>query len=101
MLARWRSFNLDEYVGLGADHPAFLRGLHATAAGADPLAWRPSCLQLPDGAGCQSRIRKRALRLGPAAAGGIDLQLLGLGGNGHVGFNEPPCGPEPPAAALS
>jgi glucosamine-6-phosphate deaminase len=35
-----------------------------------------------------------------AAAGGIDLQLLGLGSNGHIGFNEPPCPPDAPCRCL-
>ena len=34
------------------------------------------------------------------AAGGIDLQLLGLGTNGHVGFNEPPCSAAEPCRCL-
>jgi glucosamine-6-phosphate deaminase len=29
-----------------------------------------------------------------ASKGGLGLQILGIGANGHVGFNEPPCGPE-------
>ena len=32
---------------------------------------------------------------------GIGLQVLGLGGNGHVGFNEPPCGPDVPCHVVT
>jgi len=35
-----------------------------------------------------------------AGAGGIDLAILGLGPNGHLGFNEPPSGPDAPTRAL-
>ncbi|WP_303246095.1 glucosamine-6-phosphate deaminase [Synechococcus sp. HK05] len=99
LLARWRSFNLDEYVGLAADHPgsfaAFMRQQLA-----DPLALAPRCLQLPDGVAADPDQEARRYAAALQAAGGIDLQLLGLGSNGHVGFNEPPCGPEAPCRCL-
>ena len=100
LLAGWCSFNLDEYVGLAADHPASFAAFMRQQLG-DPLALTPRCLQLPDGVAPDPD--REALRYAAAldAAGGIDLQLLGLGSNGHVGFNEPPCGPEAPCRCLA
>ena len=90
--ANWRSFNLDEYVGLGAADPRSFAATMGRQLGV-PLGLDPRRLQLPDGLAPDPD--REALRYGTsiAAAGGIDLQLLGLGTNGHVGFNEPPCLP--------
>lgn len=82
------TFNLDEYLGLGPDHRcsyhAFMRENLF-----DHLNIAPTRIHIPDGltqdieAFCQSY--DEAIR----AAGGIDLQILGIGKNGHIGFNEP------------
>jgi len=99
LLRRWCSFNLDEYVGLGPGDPgSFAADMHAALAG--PLGLSPGHLQLPDGLAPDPQAE--ALRYGAAvaAAGGIGLQLLGLGGNGHVGFNEPPCPADAPCRCL-
>jgi glucosamine-6-phosphate deaminase len=99
LLSRWRSFNLDEYVGLGGDDPrSFAAFMQHQLAG--PLQVPAGGLQIPDG--CAADPDAEARRYGAAviAAGGLDLQLLGLGSNGHVGFNEPPCGPEAPCRCL-
>ena len=84
---RATSFNLDEYVGLPATHDQSYRYFmeHNLFSHVDLPAERthvPSGLDVSDAAlaGYDAAI---------AAAGGIDLQLLGLGGNGHIGFNEP------------
>jgi glucosamine-6-phosphate deaminase len=82
-------FNLDEYLGLPPDHPQsfhyfmhehFFRHVNVTAAN----------IHIPDGSikgnyeeycsAYENSIRE---------AGGIDLQILGIGRNGHIGFNEP------------
>jgi glucosamine-6-phosphate deaminase len=87
-LSRVTTFNLDEFLGIPASHPGsywsfmqehlfrhvnvnparthFLNGMAA-----DPVA---ECQRYEDAI---------------AAAGGIDLQILGIGTNGHIGFNEP------------
>ena len=83
-----RTFNLDEYIGLSPEHP---QSYHA-------FMWEnlfrhlniaPENVHIPDGmandvpafcAGYEENIR---------AAGGIDLQVLGIGSDGHIGFNEP------------
>lgn len=91
----WCSFNLDEYVGLAADDPRSFRAFMAHHL-VDPLALDPARVHLPralpltratpQAAWAEAQRYGQAL----AAAGGVGLQLLGLGGNGHVGFNEPP-----------
>ena len=87
---RWCSFNLDEYVGLGADDPRSFRAfMHQHLA--VPLALDPARLKLPDGAAADPAAEAARYGAELAAAGGVGLQLLGLGLNGHVGFNEPPC----------
>lgn len=86
--SRVRTFNLDEYLGLAPEHP---QSYHH-------FMWenlfrhvniRPENVHIPDGlaadvpafcADYEARIR---------AVGGIDLQLLGIGSDGHIGFNEP------------
>ena len=83
------TFNLDEYLGLSAAHPQsfhyFMRENLFAHVNIDPRN-----IHIPDGtipgdydqycASYEESIRK---------AGGIDLQLLGIGRNGHIGFNEP------------
>ena len=43
----------------------------------------------PDGSACDLIAACRAYESAIAAAGGVDLQLLGVGADGHIGFNEP------------
>jgi glucosamine-6-phosphate deaminase len=86
--SRCRTFNLDEYVGLGADDPCsyhyFMRERFFNVVNIDL-----GNTYLPDGnaedleAECLNYEKLIALN------GGIDLQLLGIGLNGHLGFNEP------------
>jgi glucosamine-6-phosphate deaminase len=90
LLDRWQSFNLDEYVGLGATHPgSFAAAMHRHLA--HPLGLDLARLHLPDGLAADPVPEARRYAAALAAAGGIGLQVLGLGLNGHVGFNEPPC----------
>jgi glucosamine-6-phosphate deaminase len=120
-----RCFNLDEYVGLTADHPAsfayYMQDLlfdHVDVAG--------DRTHIPNGAAVDLDAAARAYEAIIVECGGIDLQLLGIGRNGHIGFNEPgsahdsrtrqvelapstiaanrpdfPKGEEPPATALT
>ncbi|MCT0218147.1 glucosamine-6-phosphate deaminase [Synechococcus sp. CS-1329] len=96
---RWRSFNLDEYVGLGPADPGSFAAEMACRL-VTPLNLEPERLQLPDGLAADPAAEARRYAGAVAAAGGIGLQLLGLGSNGHVGFNEPPCGAEAPSRSL-
>ena len=84
--SRVTTFNLDEYVGLSPSHPASFH-IHGRALSKPrecrPPARPPAAYRGDDLAGlCES---ERDIR----AAGGIDLQLLGIGRDGHLGFNEP------------
>ena len=86
--SRVTTFNIDEFLGIGPDHPGSYRAFMEehlfsrinvpqrqinilNGVAADPVA---ECARY-----------ERAI----ADAGGIDLQLLGIGTNGHIGFNEP------------
>lgn len=87
-VSRLTSFNLDEYVGLAPDHPkSYAAYMHQHLF--RHLAFDASRLHLPDGLApdLSQHSREYALRL--QQAGGIELQLLGVGSNGHIGFNEP------------
>lgn len=93
-LRRVRAFALDEYVGLEPGHP---ESYHAVIDRemTVPLGLDPSLVRVP-GDGLTRRADAAALdRAGEeyeraiAAAGGIDLQILGIGATGHIGFNEP------------
>ena len=86
----WLSFNLDEYVGLAPTDP---RSFHAAMAAQliAPLGLDAAGVRLPDGLAADPQAEAGRYAAALAAAGGIGLQLLGLGLNGHVGFNEPPC----------
>jgi glucosamine-6-phosphate deaminase len=80
-------FHLDEFAGVAADHPAsFRRFLRAHLL--DALDLDPRRVHLLDGEGHPEEVCA-AYEAELRAAGGIDLQILGLGLNGHVGFNEP------------
>ena len=89
----WCSFNLDEYLGLPAGDPRSYRTFMDDRLGR-PLALPAGALQLPDGQAADGDAAAVAFRAALQAKGGIGVQLLGLGSNGHVGFNEPPCGRE-------
>ena len=84
-----RGFTLDEYVGLPADHPAAVPDRHrrrcSSPGSTSPrarsrarTAWPPT-----------SPPRARRTRTRSAQAGGVDLQILGIGTDGHIAFNEP------------
>ena len=86
--SRITTFNLDEYVGLPATHPQSYRWFM------DENFFRHINIDrrqthVPDGTAADLHAECRAYERKIADAGGIDLQLLGLGRNGHIGFNEP------------
>lgn len=83
-----RAFLLDEYVGLEPDHPEAYRTFIEREL-VSQIDLPLEALNGPDGSGADlagAPLRYEALI---AEAGGIDLQLLGIGGDGHIGFNEP------------
>ena len=82
------TFNLDEYRGLTPDHDqSYHYFMHKNFF--DSVNIPDERINLPDGA--QLDAERECSRYDKAirAAGGIDLQLLGMGLNGHIGFNEP------------
>jgi glucosamine-6-phosphate deaminase len=83
-----RTFNLDEYVGLPPDHPASYRyymNRHLFAR----VNIDPRNTHLPDGTAADLDAECHRYEHDIQRFGGIDLQLLGLGRAGHIGFNEP------------
>jgi len=87
-LAQVRSFNLDEYVGLSPDHPQSYRHfMNAHLVG--PAGMDPARMEIPSGIAPDADAEARRYEAVLAAEGPMDLQLLGLGVNGHIGFNEP------------
>ncbi|WP_413450920.1 glucosamine-6-phosphate deaminase [Georgenia phoenicis] len=86
--ARARGFMLDEYVGLPADHPERYRTvIEREIAGRVDFA--PDAVQGPDGLAEDPQAAAAAYDRAIAEAGGVDLQILGIGTNGHIAFNEP------------
>jgi glucosamine-6-phosphate deaminase len=83
-----RCFSLDEYVGLGAEDPnSYHHSLRERFF--DPIGLPMSQVRLPNGAATDLPAEAAAYEAAIRAAGGIDLQLLGIGVSGHIGFNEP------------
>ncbi|WP_028049116.1 glucosamine-6-phosphate deaminase [Cellulomonas sp. URHD0024] len=86
--ARARAFMLDEYVGLEEDHPERYRNvIDKDIATRVDLA--PGAVQGPDGLAKDLVVACRAYEEAIAAVGGVDLQILGIGTDGHIAFNEP------------
>lgn len=82
------TFNLDEYVGLAGDHPQSYRSTMNRLL-FDHVDLPREQTHLPRGDAEDPSVEARAYEAAIEAAGGIDLQLLGIGRNGHLGFNEP------------
>jgi glucosamine-6-phosphate deaminase len=78
---------LDEYLGLPPGHPQSYRTVLERAL-VDPLHLDPAALRVPDGAAEDPRAAAEAYEAFLARVG-VDLQILGIGHNGHIGFNEP------------
>ncbi len=90
---RWLSFNLDDYVVEPAARDTAGFRPEMELALVRPLGLDPDQVRLPRGDAADPVAESQRYGAELQAAGGIGLQLLGLGLNGHVGFNEPPCGP--------
>ena len=82
------AFALDEYVGLPKGHPQSYRAVVDREV-ATPLGLRADSVHVPDGslAGIETAGERYEEAL--TVHGGVDLQLLGIGRTGHLGFNEP------------
>ena len=82
------SVNLDEYRGLPKEHPeSYWSFMHKNLF--DHVNIRPEAIHLPDGTNPDAADACAKYNGIIHSVGGIDLQLLGLGPNGHIGFNEP------------
>lgn len=87
-LAGVSTFNLDEYLGLPQSHPesyySFMkRRLY------DRTDLKPENCHIPNGMAADPAEECRRYEEAIRAAGGLDILLLGVGHNGHIGFNEP------------
>ena len=82
------AFALDEYVGLPPGHPqsyaTFIRDQVVR-----PLRLDPTRVRVPDGGAADLEVACAAYEQAIEDCGGIDVQILGIGANGHIGFNEP------------
>ncbi len=86
--ARAVTFNVDEYAGVAPGHPASCRlRIFDQLLGRIDIP-RENC-HVPDGEAADPDREARAYEQQIEQAGGIDLQILGIGTNGHIGFNEP------------
>jgi glucosamine-6-phosphate deaminase len=85
---RARAFCLDEYVGLPAGHPESYRAVIERAL-TGRVDFADGAVHAPDGGASDIPVACAAYEQAIADAGGIDLQLLGVGADGHIGFNEP------------
>jgi glucosamine-6-phosphate deaminase len=86
--AQARGFTLDEYVGLPADHPERYRTVIDTVL-VNRVDFSPGAVQGPDGLATDIPAACAAYEEAIQGAGGVDLQILGIGTDGHIGFNEP------------
>lgn len=86
--ANTTTFNLDEYVGLSPDHPQSYRQTMEKLLFSH-VDVDPSAHHLPRGDAPDPHVESERYEAAIAFDGGIDLQLLGIGQNGHIGFNEP------------
>lgn len=83
-----RAFALDEYVGIPYDHPlSYHDTIRRTVT--EPFKLDPANVHVPDGNAQDLRHAGELYEAMIHDAGGIDVQFLGVGGNGHIGFNEP------------
>ncbi len=82
------AFALDEYVGLPPGHPQAYAAVVAREV-TGPLRLDPARVHVPDGGAADLEAAAEEYERALADAGGVDVQLLGIGGNGHIGFNEP------------
>ena len=80
--------NLDEYRGLPKEHPeSYWSFMHRNLF--DHVNIDPAHINLPDGTNLDAEAECKRYDEVIRSVGGVDLQLLGIGHDGHIGFNEP------------
>ena len=83
-----RSANLDEYKGLSGDHPQSYRYFMQENL-FNHISINPANTMVPDGLAEDVEAMCADYEAKIEALGGVDIQLLGIGHDGHIGFNEP------------
>ncbi|MCW3159215.1 glucosamine-6-phosphate deaminase [Micropruina sonneratiae] len=86
--AQAKGFSLDEYVGLPADHPETYHNVIRKDF-VHRVDFDDSAVRGPDGLAADIPAFCASYEAAIAEAGGVDLQILGIGTVGHIGFNEP------------
>jgi glucosamine-6-phosphate deaminase len=86
--ARARAFLLDEYVGLPADHPERYAAVIEREL-ASRVDFAPGAVRAPDSGAADLAAACAEYEAAIRDAGGVDLQVLGIGTDGHLAFNEP------------
>ncbi|MEO7317349.1 MAG: glucosamine-6-phosphate deaminase, partial [Chthoniobacteraceae bacterium] len=86
--SRVRTFNLDEYVSLPHEHPQTYHAFMQENLFRHINVPREN-IRIPNGLAADVAAECAAYEAAIRAAGGIDLQVLGIGTDGHIGFNEP------------
>jgi glucosamine-6-phosphate deaminase len=87
-LSALRGFALDEYVGIAVSHPQSYHSVIDREV-VKPLGLAPRRISVPDGRPLGIETAGERYEDAIRASGGVDLQLLGIGTDGHIGFNEP------------
>ena len=82
------AFTLDEYLGLSQDHPQSYRSVIRREF-TDSVDFRVEAVHSLDGEAADPEAEAARYDHAIAAAGNVDVQLLGIGTDGHIGFNEP------------
>lgn len=87
-LSEASAFALDEYVGIPKGHPeSYHEVINRTVT--VPLGLDPARVHVPNGFAEDLSTAGPDYEAAIKAAGGVDIQFLGIGSNGHIGFNEP------------
>lgn len=82
------AFALDEYVGISPDHElSYKQTIRRTVQ--EPFGMDPARVRVPDGAARDLATAAQEYDDAISELGGVDVQILGVGTNGHIGFNEP------------
>jgi glucosamine-6-phosphate deaminase len=87
-VSRVRGFGLDEYVGLPEGHPESYRSVIDRDV-VEPVGFDPRRIHMPNGSPATIQTAGDEYEAAIRASGGVDLQILGIGTDGHLGFNEP------------
>jgi glucosamine-6-phosphate deaminase len=99
-LSRARAFALDEYVGIDVRLPQSYRSV-IDAEVTEPLGFDRRLVSVPDGSAVDLAAAARDYEAAIDAIGGVDLQILGIGHNGHIGFNEPGSAHDSPTRVVT